>query len=129
MQGRNIQTLASGGRSSSSPINTHLNGDSGLVNKSEEPSVIHNSEVDSGICSNAVGGDKPQAQAQQAKGKKKKGWKGWALVVEDDAGNVIEVKDGEDLLVNQKPSLRFNGGELQFGLKPSARQTHSFICL
>jgi hypothetical protein len=27
------------------------------------------------------------------KKKKKKGWKGWALVIEDDDGNVLEVRE------------------------------------
>lgn len=30
---------------------------------------------------------------KKAKPKKKKGWKGWALVLEDEEGNVIEVRD------------------------------------
>lgn len=30
------------------------------------------------------------------KKRKKKGWKGWAMVIEDEQGNVIEVNDGPD---------------------------------
>ena len=38
-------------------------------------------------------GDTPTGGEVKPKKRKKKGWKGWALVIEDDDGNVLEVRD------------------------------------
>jgi len=46
--------------------------------------------ADGGHGSGSGSGD---AAGMKPKKKKKKGWKGWALVLEDEEGNVIEVRD------------------------------------
>ena len=42
---------------------------------------------------NGSGSGSGDAAGAKPKKKKKKGWKGWALVLEDEEGNVIEVRD------------------------------------
>lgn len=64
-----------------------------------------------------VGGDRPET-----KKKKKKGWKGWALVVEDEDGNLIDVKEDKALPAN---AVELTGeksrGELR-SMKPLAQE-------
>ena len=46
--------------------------------------------------------------------RKKKGWKGWAVVVEDEEGNVIEVRDrGESPPKVAEPSSEPSRGEFE----------------
>lgn len=45
-----------------------------------------------GVNGSVIGEAGGDAEVKPKK-KKKKGWKGWALVIEDDDGNVLEVRD------------------------------------
>lgn len=110
MHARESAPRSSGGHplTSSSSI-TYVNGSSGIRASSEPVAGAgggRSSEVMSGAESSVgAGGEKPK------KGKKK-GWKGWALVVEDEEGNVIEVRDrGESPSGHRELSPEFSRGE------------------
>lgn len=93
MHGRKPASNPSGGRPlipSSSSV-THVNGNAGLRDDSNEPTWGRSSETMSGAES-VIG------EGKIGKKGKRKGWKGWALVLEDEDGNVIDVKPGGEAI-------------------------------
>ena len=58
--------------------------------------------------------------------KKKKGWKGWALVIEDDDGNVLEVRDGGDMPDEEEKVDEQGRGEVE--MEGSARSRSRGEC-
>ena len=101
----------SGGQpmASSSSSYIHVNGGhlrSGLRDSSHELPARRSSEGISGAESVLTG-------EKRGKKGKKRGWKGWALVLEDEDGNVIDVRDGgESPPDREHPSPQPSRGEL-----------------
>jgi hypothetical protein len=86
--------LGSAGRTFASPTPRNLNTSLGNDNNGEGSSggnVDNGSEAgpSSAVPNSAVIGE-------TGKKRRKKGWKGWALVIEDDNGNVLEINDGPE---------------------------------
>jgi len=70
--------------------NGHASGSNGLDRSGSHGINLDtpNGDIHTAYSVNGDGLPKPE------KKRKKKGWKGWALVIEDDLGNVLEINDG-----------------------------------
>ena len=62
---------------------------------------------------NANGIREASGSVKPEKKRKKKGWKGWVVVVEDDAGNILEENDGPE--PDPLPSSRTRNGRNSTG--------------
>jgi len=91
MQAQTLGSRESGGLPLPSPSSSiiHVNGTSALRGNSSAVVAV-------GDHANINGSEVIQSGAKRKKKERKKGWKGWALVFEDDQGNLIDEKDGSD---------------------------------
>ena len=71
-----------------------------MTDEDERPTRVEGLQVEGGAKGESIGGGlgggSLGGSGERQKKKRKKGWKGWALVVEDEAGNVLEVRDRGD---------------------------------
>jgi hypothetical protein len=96
-----IPTLHTNGQASGSNGNHH----NGLNGVHVDPNV--------GSSANGNGEGSGGGSVKPEKKRKKKGWKGWVVVVEDDAGNILEENDGPE--PDPLPSSRTRGGRNSTG--------------
>jgi hypothetical protein len=96
-----IPTLHTNGQASGSGSNgNHHIGSNGV-------------HIDQQMGSSANGNREASGSAKPEKKRKKKGWKGWVVVVEDDAGNILEENDGPP--PDPLPSSRTRNGRNSTG--------------
>jgi len=93
-----------------SPIPTlHNNGlASGSGSNGNHHDGLNGADANTNMERNANGNGEGSGSAKPEKKRKKKGWKGWIVVVEDDAGNILEENDGPP--PDPLPSSRTRGG-------------------
>lgn len=87
------RTLESAGEFASTTPHTHTNGNASGSNgvMRDGLNVMQETKpITNNLNRNGEGSVKPE------KKRKKKGWKGWAMVIEDDHGNILEVNDGPE---------------------------------
>lgn len=108
-------TLADSVKNSPRRVTSQLNADPHAASSS---SSVRNGSSGS-VSAELRGGSATPAEVKAKPKKKKKGWKGWALVIEDDDGNVLEVRDR-----GESPDKEEEGEVIQAGSVGPSRGEH-----